>query len=212
MRSLFELLNNECNYLILRNWDDLFNNVLYGNGHEDIDILCDNLSSFIKLTKAQRIHSNETRDNFIVCWGDKRIRFDVRWVGDGYYPAEWADSMLKKKMCNEMGVFVPCQEDYCYSLMYHALFQKKSFSSEYLKKIQQSYGTFNEKVRLRDEKEVLKLLIAYLNCHSYKYVIPSDPAVYINWKYVIKSPHLFKISALIKHVLYKIKKKLGYNG
>ncbi len=41
LKELFGKLNQNCNYLVLRNWDNIFDNNLniYGNGHEDIDIL-----------------------------------------------------------------------------------------------------------------------------------------------------------------------------
>lgn len=211
MKSLFDLLNCECNYLILRNWDDVFNENIYGDGHEDIDILCDNLEFFIGLTNAKRVHGNRYRDNYIVEWNNKRIRFDVRWVGDNYYPSKWAESMLKNRKLDDSGVYIPCQEDYCYSLMYHALFQKKSLSSEYLTKVQDTYSTLCDKGCPKDEKEVLDVLKVFLKSHMYKYVIPRDPAVYVNWKLVKQAPHDFQLRMMVKHFTYKIGRRFGIN-
>lgn len=209
MKSLFDLLNSESNYLILRNWDDVFNENIYGDGHEDIDILCDNLDDFVKLTRAKRVHDNLFRDNFIVEWNNKRIRFDVRWVGDNYYPPEWAESMLKNRVYNDMGVYIPNQVDYCYSLMYHALFQKRALSSEYLTKVQNTYSTLCDKGCPKDETEVLDVLKVFMKNHLYEYVIPRDPAVYVNWKLVKQAPHDFQLRMMVKHFTYKLGRRFG---
>ena len=52
IRELFDFLNDNCEYLVLRNWDELFNESIYSNGHEDIDVLCRDIKVFKSLTKT----------------------------------------------------------------------------------------------------------------------------------------------------------------
>ena len=110
-----------------------------------------------------------------------------------------------------MGVYIPNNMDYCYSLMYHALFQKRSLSSDYLIKIQKTYSILYDKGCPKDEKEVLCVLKVFLNKHLYKYVIPRDPAVYVNWKLIKQVPHEFQIRMMINRFTYKIGRRFGIN-
>lgn len=186
MKDLFELLNNNCRYVVLRNWDDIFNENIYGSGHEDIDILCDNQDSFIEATGAYRVHKNKYRDNFIVPCGELKIRFDVRWVGDGYYPTSWEKAILERRRKNSLGIFVPSEVDYFYSLAYHALIQKKILSTEYLQKLQEEYKIIFPNQPEIDECSILEMLGDFLKNEGLQVSIPLDPAVNLNW-YNIKS-------------------------
>ena len=49
---------------------------------------------------------------------------DIRCVGDGYYDKPWEEVMIKNRVKTE-GIYVLCKEDYNYSILYHALLQKR---------------------------------------------------------------------------------------
>lgn len=180
IRQLFDHLNNNIEYLVLRNWDDLFEEKIYGDGHEDIDILCRDLNSFIRLTDAKQVFSSRYRNNYIVHIGGLKVRFDVRFVGDGYYPQKWEDEMLKRRTTNSVGIYIPFKEDYFYSLAYHALLQKPVFSDEYLKKVVDTYSVSVHQAKDTEESEIRTLLSVFCTNNNYRVEIPSDPGVYLN--------------------------------
>lgn len=180
IRDFFDFINKECNYVVLRNWDNIFTSSVYVEGHEDIDILCDDLRTFIKVTNAQRVHKNKYKDNFIISIGGNDVRFDIRHVGDGYYPESWEEEMLNNRSLNQEGVYIISQEDYVYSLSYHALFQKNKVSSDYLNKLKTAFLSFNQKI-ITSERELLKELSDYCSNKAYQFEIPTDPGVVINW-------------------------------
>lgn len=180
LRTFFDYLNDNISYIILRNWDGVFDEGVYGAGHEDIDILCDDLNMFISLTGATRIHQEHNRDNFVVQIGTMKVRFDVRWVGDGYYPSPMEENLLNRRMFTSQSIYIPNEEDYYYSLAYHALFQKPSLSKEYLLKLNEvrshCIGTSTD----CSESEILYDLQQYLQTNNWNVEYPCDPGVYIN--------------------------------
>ena len=180
IRSFFDFLNKNCDYLVLRNWDNIFDDCLYGDGHEDIDILCRDVASFVKLTNAKRIHRSPYRDNFVVEIGCMTVRFDVRHVGDGYYPAMWEKSMLNSKILTEQNIYVMNAEDYAYSLSFHALIQKPTLSEEYKKKITDAFGLIGMNRIDMGKNDILILLLNFCKKNRYFIEIPSDPGVYLN--------------------------------
>lgn len=182
IRDFFDYLNVNCDYLVLRNWDDIFDEGIYGSGHEDIDILCRDLQSFIDLTGAKRIHNSSYRDNFVVSIGNLKVRFDVRHVGDGYYPAMWEAKMLDNKVETEQHIYIMNTEDYVYSLSYHALIQKPSLSQEYIKKVLDAFHILEgHDIEMKDY-DILKMLQSYCARNNYVLEIPNDPGVYLNKK------------------------------
>lgn len=204
IRQFFDFLNKECDYLVLRNWDDIFDEGIYGSGHEDIDILCRDLDSFIALTNAKRVHSSEFRDNFFVKIGKMNVRFDVRHVGDGYYPLKWEDSMLNNKVLTEQNIYIMGLPDYAYSLSYHALIQKPTLSDEYKKKVINALQRLDEhKVDFQDS-DILKMLQSFCIRNNYVIETPSDPGVYLNKKNISE----FEYSRNYRRCLRRMKLRL----
>lgn len=208
IRDLFNLLNKNCIYVVLRNWDDVFDESIYGTTHEDIDILCDDLEKFIKITGAYRVHKNKYRDNFIVPCGNLSIRFDVRWLGDGYYPKEMEEAILHKRLLNESDMYTPCPEDYFFSLAYHALLQKNKLSEEYLLKLNNIYSKITNDITVHEEGAFLKMLKDYLEEHKFRVTTPSDPAVYLNWANIHKLPYNNSFYREIRRYLYRFERRL----
>lgn len=209
IREFFLYLNDNSTYLILRNWDDVFNEGIYGDAHEDIDILCDDIEEFKILTGAKNIHKRNDRDNYVIQIGKMNVRFDVRHIGDEYYPAEWQRLMLQRRV-RQGDIYVMGKEDYAYSLIYHALLQKPSLSEEYKNKISSSLQDLPSDNPITEDV-LLDYLKSFLNSNHFKARIPSDPGVFINWKnlnYVgfkrnlknICSRYMFRTGELIKRV------------
>lgn len=211
LKDFFEYLNRNCTYLVLRNWDNLLDETMYGAGHEDIDILCSDIKEFITLTGAKRVHKERCRDNYIVSFGERQVRFDVRWVGDGYYPADWEAQMLERRVLNDQFIYVMELEDYFFSLLYHALLQKPSLSSEYLQKLNKTYNLLFESSGELGEKELLELLNDYLSRNGYCFEVTRDPGVFVNKTNVRHLPKKNNIYRLCNNELFRLKHILiGY--
>lgn len=208
LKYLFEKINSSCLYVVLRNWDDIFNESIYGTGHEDIDILCGDKNEFINATDAIPVHNDKCRDNYLVPCGTRMVRFDIRWVGDGYYPKDWEMRMLVNRELNDNGIFIMSKEDYCFSLAYHALLQKPTLSVEYLKKIQETYASIGISKIIHNQSELLIELKSFMDKNSYSFVIASDPAVFINWQNVKQLKKNLSLYYLYRRVAYRIKNRI----
>ena len=206
IKEFFLYINEHCNYLILRNWDDIFNDHIYGDSHEDIDILCEDLHSFVSLTNARRCHKRNDRDNFIISIGTMSVRFDIRHVGDGYYPKLWQEKMLLRR--KKIGdIYIMSDEDYYYSLAYHALLQKPSLSNEYKNKLR-DLTIADRRTNLFEEKDILKELNKYLKKNSYVIEITSDPGVFLNWKNIKEIGVKADPSRSMKRFFFSMSKKI----
>jgi hypothetical protein len=210
LKDLFAILNSKCNYLILRNWNNLFSKGVYEAGHADIDILCESKASFVELTGAKRIHKEKNRDNYIVPMDDNGIRFDVRWVGDGYYPTSWEHEMLNNRVLNEDSVYVMSERDHFYSLAYHALLQKKELSDEYANKLNTTYNLFTSENTILTEDEIVQKLLSFMKKNKLKAEIPVDPGVFLNLQVYSLLPHNYSISRLLLRKAFCIKTYLSH--
>ena len=208
LEKLFKKLNKNCTYLVMRNWDNIFDEDIYSNGHEDIDILCNSLIDFVSLTGAKRVHKEKKRDNYIVYVDNLSIRFDVRWVGDGYYPEEWEKRMLERRELNEQSIYVMSKEDYFFSLSYHALLQKPKLSNEYLFKINEVYNRIEGKEMEITEKDILYFLNKYLREFNFRVEVPNDPGVFQNRNNICGLPRRNNIKRKIRRIIFLSKYRL----
>lgn len=209
LKELFAKLNSQCNYLVLRNWDDIFSEDVYEAGHADIDILCEDKESFVELTGAKRIHKEKNRDNYIVPIDGNEIRFDVRWVGDGYYPASWEHEMLNNRVMNDDGVFIMSERDYFYSLAYHALLQKRELSVEYANKLNAAYKAFNVDHDILSADDILQKLSLFLLDNRWAAEIPTDPGVFLNIQVFRGLPHNKTISRILSRKVFRMRTLLS---
>lgn len=182
LKDFFRYLNQNCVYLVLRNWEDIFKGSIYCKGHEDIDILCDDLGKFVSITGAKPIHSESRRDNYIIQYKNINVRIDVRWVGDGYYPSEMSQHLLTNRVFTEEEIYVPSTENYYYSLAYHAILQKPYLSEEYKVKLNQTRNQIMAGNNSLSEKELIEELLFFIKKNKLFVEYPSDPGVYLNEK------------------------------
>lgn len=207
LKDLFNHLNNNCRYLVLRNWDNLLDESIYGQGHEDIDVLCEDLGEFIKITGAKRVHSEKDRDNYVVPFEGMNVRFDVRWVGDGYYPEGMERAMLNNRRMNEQSVFIPSIVDYYYSLAYHALLQKPSVSEEYLEKLNQVRQILTQTRASIEQSAISIELCDFLKKNEWKFEYPNDPGVYVNYSGIKVFPVKRNLRRIVKRKLLLCKQR-----
>ena len=146
--------------------------------------MCESIDKFINLTSAIRLHNDSHRDNLCVKCGSLRVRFDVRYIGDDYYPIEWQKNILERREQLPNGIYVMNETYYVYTLAYHALLQKPNFSDEYRDKILNAYKKINHSNSIGEHKplNILRILQDYCIQNGYDIYTPNDPGVYINWK------------------------------
>ena len=196
INQLFYVLNSTINYVILRNFESL--PTVYPLADKgDIDLLVENYNKTYLIMNAKPVCSEDYRVQNEVNIAGQIVRFDIRFVGDHYYDDLWEKKILKNKKLNTMGFYNLCDEDYFYTLLYHAIVHKPVICDDYrqrLTKMGNNLGITNIDQNTLDE---------YMEKMKYRYTRPRDKSVYyhINEK--------VKINKYVTHILRGIKKRLG---
>lgn len=199
-------------YLILRNYENLFDSGICVTGHEDIDILTSNgrllassIGAKVFIDKVKAV-CNDGVHYYIVIDGQE-IELDIRSVGDGYYCSEWQCDMLKRRIMVN-GCYVMDKYDYLYSLIYHSILQKRYFSYEYRQRLKKMCDSLN--IVLTDDSisGFIRLLEKYLREHNYCYTYPQDIFVPLKTGYIDKSLLQKNISLAFKHWQFDSKVRL----
>lgn len=209
LRLIFDILNRNCKYVVLRKWETVLDDSIFFDQKNDIDILCEDREKVIALLNAQPVHKDKKRDNFMVLCRTFSIRLDIRWVGDGYYPKEWEINMLKDRVKAPNNVYRLSDEDCIYALAYHALLQKESVSESYRSSICEIYERFyHNSIASSTDNGLLSVLYRFLRMKGYGISIPKDNAVFMNTKN-IRSPFLItKFKVQIRRYYYYLKNLL----
>lgn len=171
--EMFARLNAAgCEYLVLRNYENLLEDEIYMAGHGDIDMLCRDAKEIVDVIGAKtcRPQYGEMGDNthFYIMYKGQRVSIDLRSVSDGYYCKEWAEEMLRTRVLHEC-FYVMNEENHLYSLIYHAIFQKPQLSDEYQLRLSRMQGE-----ELLSEKQLIDQLEHYMREHGYRYVYCKD--------------------------------------
>lgn len=155
--SLIDLLNEidgVCNYVILRNYEKYFFNECIPE-HEDIDILCDNAVEVIDSVGAERIGAKDNVHVYIKI-GCKKIRMDIRSVGDGYYDEKWEKNMLINRKLYKESFYVLDDIDYYYSIIYHEVFHKCEWRADYEELLRKVAINIGKKFEIENVKKDLE--------------------------------------------------------
>jgi hypothetical protein len=176
LEILFSVLNETTKYVVLRNYEGFPSNY-YLDKHGDIDLLVENQKDTAYLLNAKPVSSTKHRAQYMVNINYKTIRFDIRFVGDGYYDERWQRSILKKRVFRN-GFYTPSDYDHSYTLLYHALIHKNKVGNDYKEKLK-SMG-FNE-------REFHTTLQNFMKKMEYEYTEPYDLSVYYNFNILRKT-------------------------
>ena len=132
LRDLFSFLGHFASYAVLRNAEtlpDAFDPSLHG----DIDLLVESAEAAANLLGARKVFPEHHRVHYEVTVDGQPIRFDFRFVGDGYYDTAWERRMLERRI-HANGVYMLHPEDAFFALVYHALFHKFEIAPDYVAK------------------------------------------------------------------------------
>jgi hypothetical protein len=182
LKELFLVLNETINYVVLRNFDclpDQYDSTMHG----DIDILTDQYQNMIYITNAKPVFDSKYRVHHYLNIDNKKQYFDFRFIGDDYYDSNWETNIISNRVKN-FGFFIPSEEDYFYSLLYHGLIHKREFSINYMEILMNNL-MINKKPIPKNEEfletmEWRNILLKYLNKKNYLITIPNDLSVFFN--------------------------------
>ena len=196
---IFKEANSKCNYLILRNFEDFYDDVLLP-GHDDIDVLCASKTdrkTFVDLFDAVTRVGKDNGIHYKFLYKNTEIALDIRTVGDGYYDIRWQRNMLKNKVLHNKGFYIMSDDDYFFSLIYHAIYQKNELSNDYLYRLRK----MRENCEHMNQEGFERLLYGFMTENKYYYTYTEDESVI---KRFIEQPHLsseikYPLSIWIKH-------------
>lgn len=181
--ELFSVLNFATKYLVLRNFEGLPQRL----EDTDIDFLIDN---YQRLASAANVWQNDDRPyKGVMNVADSDISVDIRFTGDGYYPAPWQTKMLERRQAIN-GFFTPAPDDLFFSILYHCKVQKPTVKPKYIPKLSKlardmRFDWFSPKI-FDDDTECAKVLNGYMRSQAFFYEDPVDKGVYRN-KEVIRA-------------------------
>tara|TARA_B110000003_G_scaffold2302_2_gene2420 strand:- start:1106 stop:2269 length:1164 start_codon:yes stop_codon:yes gene_type:complete len=185
--ELFNILNLTTNYIVLRNFDNLEEQLT--SNHPDVDILTSNKSLTKNVLNAVETKRKSYRVQHSVLIENKEINFDLRYVGDNYYDKSWEIDLLQNKIKHAKGFYIPDNLNLFYSLIYHSLIHKKHISEDYLKEFLNLSDRLNLDIKACDLNDIclLDILISYMHKHKYDIVEPHDISVFFNEILINKS-------------------------
>ena len=179
--EIFTALNEaKCNYIVMRNFECFEQGEVFVNGHDDIDLLCDDIIKVKKILDVRNRFRFPMVNSYCILFNDLIVHVDIRFIGDGYYDKKWQENLLRNKILFHNTIFVPDLESYFYSLIYHAICQKRQLSEEYLDKLSNMASKMG--LSCSTEKELIKELLKYMHKNEYKASITRDPAVILDFK------------------------------
>lgn len=179
IQEIFEILNaNSVKYLVLRNYENLLQPELFVGEHADIDMLCDNSQQVVNLLGAQSNRRNQSPlvgdgVHYYLIVNGQKVSFDLRQVGDGYYCEKWEVDLLRRRK-KQACFYVMEDEDYFYTLAYHAILQKRQFSDEYRCRLQAMASDCGIAMDGNNERGFLHVLEQYMNQHGYQFTYSQD--------------------------------------
>lgn len=176
-QEMFYVLNNCIKYSLLRNYEGLPEEI-YINEHNDIDIICDSKENCAFILNAEKVFLQPYRVHYKVRVEDKIANFDLRFVGDNYYYQQLEEHLLENRKFNEKGFYVLDNNDYFYTLLYHALIHKKIFKEDYQKRlIKMNENLLNNSSTTDD---MIKILKNWLTENKFLVTVPDDKSVDFN--------------------------------
>lgn len=177
VKQLFLKLNqSKVCYVVLRNWEDFYSDLLI-DGHNDIDILCKterDKKTFVRLFDAKHI-GDPYFGKYSFFINNNKFYIDFRVVGDGYYCRKWEQQMLKTRILDEKGFYKLDNEEYYFSLLYHAIIHKNQISENYNKILSNLFSN----IKLKDYESILT---SFMSEKKYYYSVSYDRFVGQNFK------------------------------
>lgn len=191
LEQFFRILDQSLDYVVLRNFEELPNKFKTGF-KGDIDILVQDKNEIELISNAKKISPENFGRRFRILVNGEKIHLDLRYVGDGYLDRDWQKDILRKKIVKN-GIFVPNEENYFYSYLYHCVIQKKSISESNYKKLFQLGKNIRKNLdeKIINNKESLREnLENFLKNNNFSYSKPIDDSVFFDNNFVKQSSRI----------------------
>ncbi|MBR3064309.1 MAG: phosphotransferase [Bacteroidales bacterium] len=205
LEELFYTLNHTIDYCVLRNFESIPDG-FFEQGHEDIDLLVEDLYETVNLTLAKPISGSKDRVDYMISIAGKEIPFDFRHLGDNYYDLAWEIHILEGRVFQRDLFYVPGPEDLYYALLYHAYIQKYEVKIDYIAKL----GSYGQEAGVEfnpEPKSAIQQLDAFMGKNGYEYIKPKDGSVVYNMQNLTVSEYAFRNGTCISHTIEN-----GQNG
>ena len=208
MRQLLYVLNGTNHYVVLRNFEELPDKL----NQKDIDILSEN-SLIGYIINPDFLPKKDHVSNITINISDTDILFDLKYVRDHYFDKKWSNDILKRRVLHPNGFYVPCKEDYFFTLLYHAIFQKPSSFSKYKKTLislsEELHKNNNEDNLLNDFDKSKKFLKKYMTKMGYQDTASSQYKILHNVAFQKAKTAIFLLKTEgIKFLMSAIKAKI----
>jgi hypothetical protein len=177
--KLFFVLNESLPYVILRNFEHIDREIVSAE-HCDIDLLVSDFHQARSVIGARKVFGEKHRVHTAAKVGGREIFFDLRFVGDNYLPRAWQLLILKNRILYKDNFFIPADEDYFYSLLYHALINKNRIADNYtvvLTRLGRQLKLNWERIATNDKPYLMALLEHFLDRCGESIVEPLDLSV-----------------------------------
>ncbi|MBR6576444.1 MAG: protein kinase family protein [Akkermansia sp.] len=157
--------------------------------HEDSDaitLLTTQKERIIDLLHAHPAHSRRHSSQYLNLVAGKQMTWNIRWIGDSYYCAEWEAAMIQERRLCCDGYYQPSPHDVFFSEVYHAVMHKNSADKVFLSRLQEIYHTLPERTNIDYARYPSALdvfygqLCNYMQRKSYTFCKPVDESVFYN--------------------------------
>ncbi len=165
-------------YLVMRNYGNLLTPGIFEGGHEDIDMLCTSSRAAAEALHAAPCNGRKGGDgvHYSITIQGQKVSLDLRSIGDGYYCEQWQRDMLRGRVLRN-GFYVMGDEHHFYSLLYHAVLQKRALSPEYAMRLAGMASAIGVTLAGNSERDFMETLDAYMRRHGYTYCYCTDVCV-----------------------------------
>ena len=184
LAELFYVLNGTTSYAVLRNHESLPDGEA-STGHGDIDLLVSQKENAAHILNAVKVFKEPHRVHYKTRVAGEDVYFDLRFVGDRYYDPAWESRILKQRRLNSRGIHVLDDENYFFTLVYHALIHKKIIAVDYYKKTGGLFEQLHLNQQPRQEypspfDHYFQRLKLFMKQHGYAFSPPDDASVHYN--------------------------------
>ena len=126
LKQLFYVFNSTVNYVILRNFEGMPDKFDFN----DIDLLTEDEKIRYIIDGNFSLYGNNI-SRLKMNLGTDQVEFDFRYLkNQNYFDEKWLKTILKNRDFHPNGFYIPCKEDYFYTLLYHAIVHKKIISEK----------------------------------------------------------------------------------
>ena len=181
--ELFDILNYSVKYVILRNFENLDEQLT--SKHPDVDLLVENRKLAADILNAKPTTKKSFRTQYVVKVKGRDINFDLRYLGDNYYDLKFQQDILNNRKKYKY-FYVPDDELLLYSLIYHALIHKTFISPDYINVFEKLFQKLNINYdrSIFVETNLLDFLIDFMYKKGYSFVEPYDLTVGFNTRLI----------------------------